>query len=482
MIKLPALKDSRLYYVIPLIVFLLAILGRPLLNFRGVYVAPDIPTTQPESVSILSEPQQVAPIVGDGNQVVLIDKSHLNKFSDEEMTTLFGRITAAGGRVEVILPLHDKELESRLRSASAFVVLANQEFYELDELLILENFVRDGGRLLIVGDPTRIDFVHAINTIAGHFGIIFEDDYIYNLDENDSNYLNVILRDFADHPLTEGLEEIVVRSAHSLRAAEGGLVFGDENTYSSLRETPGDVTAVVLTSDGNVLALPDLTFLTGPYNTFADNDRFIDNIVAFLLNGEREFDLLDFPYFYEGTVELVYPQVDFLSETFGVTADLRAALLDAGIEPHQEDNLIPGEQALIVSTFLDLDSSLKTILREEGVLVNEAGDSVTLQDIGELDPANSVLFQLHELEDGQYQLFILADEAEALESSVLLLLEGGLEECMLRPGTAFCSPQTLATPTPTLFPTRPFFSTFTPSPSAPTPEAPAPQATPTASD
>lgn len=462
MIKLPALKDSRLYYAIPLIVFAAVLLGRGLYYFRGIYIAPNVPTSQPESVAILSKPQQSAPLVNDGNQVVLIDNSHLNKFSDEEMTTLFGRITAAGGRVEVILPLHDKELEARLRGASAFVVLANQEFYELDELIILEKFVRDGGRLLIVGDPTRITFVNAINTIAGHFGIIYEDDYIYNLDENDGSYLNVILRDFAEHPLTEGVNEIVVRAAHSMRSAEGGLVFGDENTYSSLRETPGDVTAAVITSDGNVLALPDLTFLTGPYNTFADNDRFIDNIVAFLLGGERQFDLLDFPYFYEGTVELVYPESEFLSAAFGVSADLRSALINAGLEPNQEDNLLPGEQALIVSTYAGLNSSLRDVLASEGVRVNSVANIVTLRDVGELDRAASVLFQLHQLDDGQYQLFILADDAAALERGVLLLLEGGLEDCMLRPATAFCSPDTLATPTPSPTPTRTPFATSQP--------------------
>ena len=479
MIKLPTPKDPRYYYLIPIIVFVLAFFGRGLLYFRGVYNAPDVPTSQAESVAERSQPQQVAPIVGDGNQVVLIDFSHLNKFSDEEMTTLFGRITAAGGRVELILPFQDEDLEFRLRSASAFVVLANQATYRLDELIILEKFVRDGGRLLIVGDPTRITFVNAINSIAGHFGIIYEDDYIYNLVENDGNYLNVILRDFADHPITEGVNEIVVRAAHSIRAAEGGLVFGDENTYSSLRETPGDVTAVVITTDGNVLALPDLTFLTGPYNTFSDNDRFIDNIVAFLLNGERQYNLLDFPYFYEGTVELVFPDSQFLSESFAVLADLRSALADIGLEAHQEDNLLPGEQALIVAQYSELDSSLRDMLAAAGVNVNSVGDNINLRDIGELNRSDSVLFQLIKLENGQYQLFILADDAEALERGTTILLEGNLEECMLRPGTAFCSPDSLATPTPTPTPTRTPFATESPSdiPS----ETPEPSPTPTPS-
>lgn len=470
-------QKTRLYFIIPLAAFALAFLGRTLYFYRGIYSPPRVPASEVEKVEVLSEPQQAVPVVADGNSVVLIDNSHLNKFSDEEMTTLFGRITAAGGRIEVILPLHDAELEQRLRGAVAFVVFANQEFYELDELIILENFVRNGGRLLIVGEPTRITFVNAINTIAGHFGIIFQDDYIYNLVENDGNYLNVILRDFADNPITEGVEQIVVRSAHSIRTSGGGLVFGDANTYSSLRETPGDVTVAALTTDGNVLALPDLTFLTGPYNTFADNDLFIDNVVGFLLGGERQFELLDFPHFFKDSVELVFPDSAFLQDSFESTADLRRALEIAGVEPHQDDNLLPGETAIVVSSFDNLDQSLRDILISEGLRVNTVGNLVSLRDVGELNRTNSVILHLRIDEDGNHQLFILADSNEALDRGLSLLLEGGLEDCMLRPETAFCGASTLATPTPTAIPTRtPFpsptpFVTVTPGPASPTPEA-----------
>ena len=472
MIKFPVLAERRFYILIPLGLFVLAFLARTAYYYRGAYVAPDVPTSQPERVAALSEPQQIAPVVGDGNQVVLIDNAHLNKYTDEEMTTLFGRITAAGGRVEVFRRLEDGDLETRLRSASAFVVLTNQDLYDLGELIILENFVRDGGRLLIVGDPTRITLVNAINSIAGHFGVIYEDDYIYNLEENDGNYLNVILRDFAESPLTEGVEEIVVRAAHSIRAAEGGLVFGDENTYSSLRETPGGVTAAVVTENGNVLALPDLTFLTGPYNTFADNDRFIDNVVAFLLGGQRDYGLLDFPYFFEGQVELVFPDSGFLAASFGVSTDLRTTLLDAGVEPIQEDNALPGDQALVVSTYSSVPSELRSFLEQEGVRVNPSSAQVNLRDIGSLATEDSILFQLHKLEGGGgYLLFVLAEDAISLERGIELLLNDGLGACMLRPGTAFCAPSTLATATPTPWPSPTPFASPTPSePGSPSPE------------
>lgn len=476
-------SKKRLYFIIPLAAFAIAFLGRTLFYYRGFYIPPQVPASEVEGVEILSGPQQVAPVIADGSRVVLIDNSHLNKFSDEEMTTLFGRITAAGGRVETILPLHDAELEERLRGAVAFVVLANQEFYELDELIILEKFVRNGGRLLIVGDPTRITFVNAINSIAGNFGVIYEDDYVYNLVENDGNYLNVIFRDFSDNPLTEGVTEIVVRSAQSLRTSEGGgLVFGDANTFSSLRETPGGVTVVALTSDGNVLALPDITFLTGPYNTFADNDRFIDNIVAFLLGGDRRFELLDFPYFFSDSVELIYLDSELLQASIGLFADLRQALENAGVEPHADDNLLPGEMAIVVAEFTGLDSAIRDLLIAEGIRVNTVGNLISLRDIGELDRTEAVLLHLRTDDDGNYQLFILTDTIEALERGISLLLDGGLKTCLLRPATAFCGsevhpeepPPPAEPPSPTPFPDETPIATDD---SSPTPESP--EGTPT---
>ncbi|MDA1330535.1 MAG: hypothetical protein O3B43_05670 [Chloroflexi bacterium] len=259
-----------------------------------------------------------------------------------------------------------------------------------------------------------------------------------------------------------GVERVVVRAAHSIRASEGGLIFGDENTFSSLRETPGDITVAALTTNGNVLALPDLTFLTGPYNTFADNDLFIDNVVGFLLGGDRRYELLDFPHYFDETVEFIFPDSGFFQQTFGTAAALRQALEAAGIEPNQDDNLLPGDQALIVANYSGLDSQLRDLLIQDGIRVNSVGNLISLRDIGELDRSGSVLFHLHQEESGSYQLFILADGPAALERGVVLLLEGELESCLVRPATAFCGSDTLATPTPTPEPTRTPFATSTP--------------------
>lgn len=455
------IEKRHLYWLIPLAALVIGFAGRTLYYYRGVYFAPTVPTAEVSRAAEAAVVSKAAPVAAEISLggVVLVDDSHLNNFRKEEFTALFGRITAAGGQVEFYRA--DEPLAEALRGARAFIVTSNLSGFQPEEVLAVEAFVREGGRLLIVGDPTRLPDPNTLNSLAGAFGIIYQDDYVYNLVENDDSYLNVIFHDFADHPLTEGVNEVVMRAAYSLRVgAETGLVFGDENTYSSLREQPGGVTAVALTEEGKVLALPDQTFLTAPYNTFADNDLFIDRVVIFLLSGERDFNLLDFPDFFSGETGLVYLDSAFLQENFADTVTLRGALEAAGVEVLLGNVYSPEEPMILIAGYEDVDASLRDRLIRDGVRVQLENGQVVVSEIGGLERAGSALFHLHLSEAGMYQLFILVDGNEALRRGLKLLLDGELSDCLLQPDTALCTPASLATPTPTPTPTNTPAPTF----------------------
>jgi len=441
---------KKIYYLIfPAAALLLVFLARSLYYYSGFYSPPDVPTSQPERVQALSEPlgEPLASVEG-LTPTILVDTSHANRFDEEELSVLFGRIAAAGGRV--VYHGFDDDLRQQLRSTGTFIVIANDGDFDASDMLAIDEFVRKGGRLLLIGEPTRLDDVNDLNSLAGQYGIIYQEDYIYNLVENDGSYLNVILRDFAASDLTAGLDEIVFQGAHSLRVAEGALVMGDENTYSSLREQPGDVTAVALTTNGQVLALPDLTFLTGPYNTFADNDLFIDNIVRFLLGAERSFDLLDFPYFFSSaSADLVYNDTDLLDATFEDSVRLRQALTDIGVQSLLTSAIDPGRPLIYVSLYDDKATAAFSALKAGGITTGTS--DLTIEDIGDFSRPDSALFYLHRTDDGVYQLYILADSQESIADGITILLEGRLSECLLSPTTALCRSAMLATPTPTPF-------------------------------
>ncbi|RME74204.1 MAG: hypothetical protein D6784_10485, partial [Chloroflexi bacterium] len=225
--------------------------------------------------------------------VVAVDYAHDNALFIEELNVLFSRIVSRGYSYEVLLNPDDAEeagleaktLADTLRYAKALILPLPRVEYTPEEAALIEQFVNKGGRLLIIGDPTRTIAVEALNSIAETFGIIYPNDYLYSLEHNDNNYRNVVYTRFAKSPLTEGLDEdarLIFYSGSSVSAPGHEIIFGDETTYSSVSEGGRTLAAAALTTNDQVLALGDLTFFTEPYSAAENNGVFINNIADFL--------------------------------------------------------------------------------------------------------------------------------------------------------------------------------------------------------
>lgn len=251
---------------------------------------------------------------------IIIDRAHDNTVNEADLNVLLARFTARG--LETVSLTSGDHLPDMLRDAAALVVIAPHETFYPWEIKAVEHFVEQGGRVLLVADPSRYSFrveydeyygeyyeavsdVSAINSLASSFGLAFADDYIYNTAEHAGNYQYVILRDFASSQLTTGLDKVVFYAAHSIAAGQKALITTDDHTTSSLSEQTGGLATVSLGGDGRVLAVSDFTFMTEPYNSSADNNRLIANIADFLAGAERAYSLTDFPNFFGDEVALI---------------------------------------------------------------------------------------------------------------------------------------------------------------------------------
>lgn len=262
------------------------------------------------------------PTVGQG--YVLLDMAHRNQFTLAEIGYLDGRLAARGYE---LLPFRGGDLSRALRAATSFVVLTPLNTFSEDEVRAVTDFVQRGGRLLLVGDPTRFGigfeetmfsfevFIESnklpLNSLANAFNIAFKGDYLYNTVENEGNFRNILLQEgaFAEDALTDGLEKLAFYSALSLQVGPEAKVLlrADDNTWSSATDRPGGLILAASSQQGRVLALGDIHFLLEPYYTVFDNGRFIANIANFLTDaGRRDFVLTDFPYFYQRPIDLVY--------------------------------------------------------------------------------------------------------------------------------------------------------------------------------
>ena len=256
------------------LVITVVFLAQLLFFYRGVY-QPHVKMPDYLSINVNSSlPIETTDNFTSGSGTVLIDLSHGNKFNIKDINLLLSRIIVRGYNVEYLR--ENYHLEEKLPGATSLVVISPESSFSADDVKAVKMFVDKGGRLLMLSEPTG---ENEINSVASDFGILFWDDYLYNLLENDGNFKYIYLTDFAENDITKDLNRIVFYTSCSVFG--NGLIFTDNNTYSSSSGEKGRYQVAVMTEESQVLAIGDATFLSEPYNAL-DNNRLIYNIADFL--------------------------------------------------------------------------------------------------------------------------------------------------------------------------------------------------------
>lgn len=398
-----------------------------LVFYRGNYGGP--PRVEIDYVShavaSANDGTQWTPSVGErSGGLVLLDTLHSNGFSSREILTLRTRVVAQGYDLELLGNFSRSseadrldQYTERLREADSLIVITPLVAYSAGEVDAIENFVRKGGKLVMVSDPGRRD---QMNTLAQRFGVQFRPDYLYNQVENDQNFQNIFVRDFHPDELTAGLDTVVLFTAGSITSSGPGLAVVDARTESAVAENNGDLYVMARAADRNVLAISDFTFMIPPYDSTADNDRLLSNIIDFATTSDRVFDLADFPHFYQtgpdDGVQILLGQPELLGsaanlknglEEYGISADIQ------GTEDVSRDTVFLGlhDDALQVRQYL----------QAAGVRVD---DTVGMPSGLELDRSGTTLTVL-DREGGRHVLILLADTPTALKGAVSALLSGG---------------------------------------------------------
>jgi len=368
--------------------------------YRGRYTSPSVSGIDEVQIALATPEYRFVP--GEPKEStarVVIDLSHANNLEVDDLSPLRDRLAALGATAVTFQEPSDA-LAAELRRASAWITIAPTTAYSPEQRDAIAAFVADGGRLLIAADPTRsvppieedsfdpfglfsrISAVPAVNSLASAFGIVYFDDYLYNLVENEGNYRNVKFNEFGNHALTEDLKTVTLFATHSLRGNGRALVVGDADTRSPLRSGASDLAAVVLSADEHVLALGDLSLFSEPYHTISDNDRFLSNIAYWLAEDVRDWSIAEFPYLYKGPVDLVQAAGGNLDpRLIARSAVERVAFQKAGLPLSLRPEAAPDRDTLFVGTFDNLEAVQEFLVT--------AGVTVTLPAEDETEPASS---------------------------------------------------------------------------------------------
>ena len=416
-----------------------AYFGASAIFYRGGYEPPppsDISyvgvTTRPAPDGPLPAP----PVAGVGRGLVLVDAQHSNAFTEDEILALVSMVTDRGYRVEFIGDLAPafgqrsgsgpeadltagfgpQELEEKLRGADSLLVIMPGRPYSEGEAALVENFVSKGGKLVLVSDPARRQ---QINTLAERFGLDFQPDYLYNLVDNDQNFRHIFVRDFQPDELTAGLETIALHTAGSIRSSGTGLAFGDANTRSSLLGATGELNPIALGETRSVLAIADFEFMVPPYISLLDNDRLVSNVADFLTAGEREYDLADFPHFYERGQDA---GVDILlgrQSLWNIGLAMKNGLSNLGYSARMSGAEDPSRDTVFLGLYDDA-LQVSRYLQASGIRV---GDTLGTPFATDLELAGTSITVLERSGDRDV-LMVLADGPEALYGAVGSLLFG----------------------------------------------------------
>jgi hypothetical protein len=444
---------NRKYLLIALVLLLLPIFARGVWHYRGAYTAPEI--TVPDYVA-LSAPLAIppsaplaAPQPDSVGKTVLLDFAHANNFQLTEIESLSTAIAARGARLETI---SDASLATRLKYASAYIVISPLVAFEADEMRAINAFVQSGGRLLVITDPTNSpqfydfftgvsgtypDVIVANSLLAAH-GLSFANDYLYNTRENEGNFRNVIFKEFADSPLTENLVNLIFYGAHGVSVTRGtALASGSDGLISSLTDRGENLTSLALSEGGNVLALGDTTFLSAPYHQVGDNEAFIHNLAGFLLASQRTRTLSEYPYIFTGEIVSLLPtNVQLSANLLGILAQTQSSLRFSGVSMDMVSEAPQTGDLLVLGLFGE-DEILQKYSGAFKMEMPADSDYIILPGFGKVGRTGNAILLFSPEKTGN-TLTILADDQINLVTMLSLLNSGDLSACVLQDNLAVC--------------------------------------------
>ncbi len=289
-------------------------------------------TPEPTPTAVQAPREPSAPVTHLRRGAVVVDLAHFNMVSPSQFQALSAQLAAHGialrfwtnptpmANVDKTnlagLPDQSDQLATQLRDAGALVVVSPLFLWKDSEIAVVERFVADGGRLLLISDPDIPEvpdrFLRDLNRLAERFGVVFHDDYLYDLSHNDRNFTHVYQSQFQDRAAKLQGKTIVFYGVRSLSGPIISQVRTGETVQSSLRSGLSGFTTVAIAglsanrSTGRVLAMGDFDVLTEPYVSRYNNRLMLEFVADFLAAAQREQELADFPAYLGARVGLTF--------------------------------------------------------------------------------------------------------------------------------------------------------------------------------
>lgn len=299
--------------VVAVVVAAAAFAGGLVMDSPTQSTAPDAPAYDTDALLTdeVEHDGSVSAPAGEESKTVVVDVSHGNAVSENDLQPFVDALVAAGHEVQLFGGGSTSGLSSdpaaafneTLRGADALVAASPGSTYTSAEVDGVEAFADAGGRVLLAAEPpttggttstveipglssgTSVSAAGQPTNLAAAFGVTFGDGYLYDMAEN-ANSFQAVYASGGDDGVAEGVTDAVMYDATPVTVggdATAVLTAGEV----SLSSTRDEGSYAVAARNGNVLAVGDTDFLTSGAATAGDNDLLASNVAAFLVSGEK---------------------------------------------------------------------------------------------------------------------------------------------------------------------------------------------------
>ncbi|WP_336336777.1 DUF4350 domain-containing protein [Haloarcula brevis] len=255
---------------------------------------------QPDAVNAPVDPEDgEISVDADGeDKRILVDTSHGNQVSESQLEPITEAVFEAGHTVEYGTSGTGGFAES-LGQYDGVLVVQPLGSFSPEEREALREYTEDGGRVVVLAEPTQTQlstgFTQSTTTVSfgannatEQYGVRMGAEQLYNVDDaaNDNNFKAIYATPSGDGELTDGVETITFDTAGY------AVVNGDaETTFTAAEgtrtlETRRTGTYPTVVRNDNMVFVTDSTFIRSSEIYDADNEVFVGNLLAFLLEGE----------------------------------------------------------------------------------------------------------------------------------------------------------------------------------------------------
>ena len=245
-------------------------------------------------------------------KVVLFDSVHAEMLNikDKDFSEFINLLKSLTLK---IITNENKNLTNQQLQRVDILVIGNpiDDYFSNIEIKNIINFVRDGGRLLLISEYGG-DYLQKtnLNDITGkNFGIYFQKNIVKQYNSNNQNCSSIIsVQNFQKHQITKQLRELVIGGTCSLLLKKDSkpLLYLNESwteIYNGSNEQWSKengnmkqiISACMEYGRGKVVAIGDIDIFSNDSNTglnCLDNRKFVLNLISWLLEPVKESDVM----------------------------------------------------------------------------------------------------------------------------------------------------------------------------------------------